>query len=155
MSSKIILHVEDDDNWIQDIKRILQDIGYGFVFSAKTLESAKKKYGDYLLNQQAPDLVILDISLALEDKNDRGGFEFVESLKNWGFTDKTSIIILSNNVNAPNMVEVLRNYKMEVANVFSKSELVDEMDNFIETVEKCMNKPNLKFWPEEKPNADF
>lgn len=89
-------------------------------------------------------MVILDISLVMENKNDKSGIEFAETLISFGLTEKTSIIILSENVNIENLVELFRKYKTTVADVFRKGEFRDEIDRFVETVLKCLEKPNYK-----------
>ncbi|MCA9897035.1 MAG: hypothetical protein H6654_07040 [Ardenticatenaceae bacterium] len=145
MTLGVILHVEDDDNWIEIIKKLLQDKKPNLIIqSAKSLKEARLLYGDFLLTGHVPELVILDISLVMENKNDKSGIEFAETLISFGLTEKTSIIILSENVNIENLVELFRKYKTTVADVFRKGEFRDEIDRFVETVLKCLEKPNYK-----------
>jgi hypothetical protein len=142
MSLSVILHVEDDSNWVDNVKRVLKDEENLILVNAKTADEAKRVYGDLLLNQHIPEIVILDISLVLEDKSDRGGINFAEELISWGFTDKTSIIILSDNVNIENLLLLFRNYKFKVEDVFRKGEFIDELDRFLKTVQRCLHKSN-------------
>ena len=115
MTLGVILHVEDDDNWIEIIKKLLQDKKPNLIIqSAKSLKEARLLYGDFLLTGHVPELVILDISLVMENKNDKSGIEFAETLISFGLTEKTSIIILSENVNIENLVELLKDPEVKI-----------------------------------------
>ncbi|MCP4426509.1 MAG: hypothetical protein GY803_18605 [Chloroflexi bacterium] len=76
MDKKIILHVEDDDDWIFHVKRLLTD-DYDKLIQVRSQEEATQRIieleGDI-------SLALIDISLVLNDPHDKQGFNFLKLL---------------------------------------------------------------------------
>lgn len=138
MNLKFIIHVEDDEDWRDFVKKLLANEENRLILAAENANAAKIIYGDYLINGHVPELVILDISLIPDNREDKGGIEFLELLISFGLTEKTSIIILSENIGTQNLVDLFRKYNTSIVDVFSKGNFRDEIDRFVDTVNKCL-----------------
>jgi DNA-binding NtrC family response regulator len=84
----IILHLENEVDWINEVKRILSD-EYD-VRSARTLREATM-----MLRDTAIDAAVIDISLVRDDANDVQGEEFMDALEAAGILPGNRIIVLS------------------------------------------------------------
>lgn len=152
---RVILHVEDDERWAQTIKRLLEHtenkqkiLGDSattlMLVQAQSFDSAKEAYIEYVLEGKIPELVILDIDLEGGTHIDLNGVEFAKRLADMKLTRKTSIILLSGNMNMTIVKDELESVNLPVFARFDKVTFRDHLDDFIEAVVQCMQK-NYKF----------
>ena len=88
-----ILHLEDDPEWIQHIRSLLDD-DYD-VYPASSQEEAVRLLWDMANSGLKIDFAVIDISLVLSDAYDKQGFLFIEALEESGVLQGHSIIVLS------------------------------------------------------------
>lgn len=118
-----ILHLEDEPEWRDHVRRVLgreHD-----VYSASSLGQAvmlfQKAHDDGL----EFDVAIIDLSLAPYDFSDHQGFRFIGALEEQGILPGDNIIVLTAYSNVDeNMKRAFRDYK--VRDVFDKIRFVEQ-----------------------------
>lgn len=125
-----ILHLEDDQEWLENIRSLLK--GYD-LYQATSVQDAARILFDLAASSLKCDLVIVDISLVFADAHDKGGFRFIDALENAGVLPGQAIIMLSAYPEVDdNMRTAFRKYK--VHDVFDKGNFVEEKDDFLERI---------------------
>jgi CheY-like chemotaxis protein len=127
-----ILHLEDDPEWIEHVRRFLGN-KYNYFF-AMSMEEAAKLFWEMATDGLEFDLVIVDLSLVLGDAHDIQGLEFVGMLRKHNAMLGHQIIILSGYVDIdPYWRIAFRDY--DVADVFDKSDFVDERERLMQLID--------------------
>jgi CheY-like chemotaxis protein len=137
MSKGRIFHLEDKDDWIQRVNKLLGD--EHDLYSASSLEEAALLFRELAEEGLKFDLAIIDISLIKDDPHDKQGLEFIEALEKSNVMLGHSIIVLSGYSHIDeNLRTAFRDY--DVVDVFDKGKFADEKSHFVKTIEETIGK---------------
>jgi CheY-like chemotaxis protein len=140
MKKGIILHLEDDDEWVKIIHKLLE-IDYE-VHSARSYKQAKAKFVE--ISKDDPKiLLIVDISLEPGEPEAKHGFDFLQLLQELELTDHLKIIVLSGrpSIAVDQRVAFVDYYAKDV---FDKAKFVEEEERFLTKVAESFTNDDNK-----------
>lgn len=136
MTKGRILHLEDNPEWIEHVRNLLgQDYE---LYSVKTLEEGYNLIKQLNEKDLWIDVAIIDISLVLDQAEDKQGIEFIEMLdeKTWTLP-RNRIIVLSGYADRNSMDPTTN----KLADVINKAHFVDEREKLKQKVAKIVDEP--------------
>ena len=144
-----ILHLEDEERWIEHVSNLL---GKEYeIYSASTFMGAAEHFANLSAVGTQFDLAIIDIDIVKEGYRDerenmyieesdyqRGGFDFIQGIQSRGMMEGEQIIILSGHVqDGDNQLNASRKYN--VAGTFDKGYFVDDKQEIKELVDRIVS----------------